>query len=121
LPDRDHGAPDPERLRRLEERLAQAKTSKAPSNARITMRHADTAWRMVIELVSGLGIGFGIGFGLDKLFGTMPVFLVLFLLLGLAAGIKVMLRTAEEMQRKAAEDGQDDLPQTRDDKRGDGS
>ena len=48
MPDRDHGAPDPERLRRLEERLAQAKTSKAPSNARITMRHADTAWRMVI-------------------------------------------------------------------------
>ena len=30
-------------------------------------------------------------------------------------------KLVEEMQRKAAEDGQDDLPQTRDDKRGDGS
>lgn len=49
----------------------------------------------------------------------MPIFLVLFLLLGLAAGIKVMLRTAEELQRKAAEDGQGDLPQARDDTRGD--
>ena len=121
MPDRDHGAPDPERLRRLEERLAQAKTSKAPSNARITMRHADTAWRMVIEMVSGLGIGFGIGYGLDWYFGTMPIFLVLFLLAGLAAGIKVMLGTAQEMQRKAAANMQGDLQKTRDDKRGDGS
>lgn len=119
MPDRNQGSPDPERLRRLEQRLAQVKTPKVPSNARITMRHADTAWRMVIELVSGLGIGFGIGFGLDKLFGTMPIFLVLFLLLGLAAGIRVMLRTAEELQRKAAEDGQGDLPQVGDDTSGD--
>ncbi|MFV0408194.1 MAG: AtpZ/AtpI family protein [Paracoccus sp. (in: a-proteobacteria)] len=79
------------------------------------------AWRIVIELVTGIGIGFGIGFGLDKLFGTMPLFLVLFLLLGLAAGVKVMLGTAEEMQRKAAEKMQGNLPQTRDDTRGDGS
>lgn len=121
MPDHDHGAPDPERLRRLEERLVQARTPKTPSNARVTMRHADTAWRMVIELVSGLGIGFGIGFGLDSFFGTMPISLVLFLLLGLAGGIKVMLGTAEELQRKAAEDVQGNLPQVRDDKRGDGS
>ncbi len=121
LPDRNDGPPDPDRLRRLEERLEKLKTPKAPSNAQMTFRHADTAWRMVIELVSGLGIGFAIGFGLDSLLGTMPVFLVLFLLGGLVAGIKVMLRTAEELQRKAAEDGQGDLPQTRDDTRGDGS
>ena len=121
MPDRDDGTPDPERLRRLEERLAQVKLPKAPTNAAINMRHADTAWRMVIELVSGLGIGFAIGYGLDSLLGTMPIFLVLFLLIGLAAGIKVMLRTAEELQRKAAQNGQGDLPQTRDDTRGDGS
>ncbi|MFV0292474.1 MAG: AtpZ/AtpI family protein [Paracoccus sp. (in: a-proteobacteria)] len=115
MPDRDHGVPDPNRLRRLEERLAQVKAPKVPSKAAVTLNHADTAWRMVIELVTGLGIGFGIGFGLDKLFGTTPVFLVLFLLAGLAAGIKVMLGTAEEMQRKAAQNMQDNLPQTRGD------
>ncbi|MFD1797482.1 AtpZ/AtpI family protein [Paracoccus aurantiacus] len=121
MPDLDRDAPDPERLRQLEERLAKANAPKGPSQASIAFGHADTAWRMVIELVSGLGIGFGIGYGLDWLFGTMPIFLVLFLLVGLAAGIKVMLGTAQEMQRRAAANMQGDLPKTRDDTRGDGS
>jgi len=52
---------------------------------------------MVIELVAGLGIGFGMGYGLDAVFGTMPFLLVVFTLLGFAAGIKTMMRTAKEM------------------------
>ena len=59
---------------------------------------AQLAWRMVIELVAGLGIGFGIGYGLDSLFGTTPIFLVLFIFLGFAAGVNVMLRSAKEIQ-----------------------
>ena len=55
---------------------------------------------MVIELVAGLGIGFGIGYGLDVLFGTLPIFMVLFTMLGLAAGVKTMLRSAREIQEK---------------------
>ena len=121
MPNRDHGGPDPDRLRRLEERLAQVKSPKTPSQTAITLNHADTAWRMVIELCSGLGIGFGIGYAVDWFFGTMPIFLVLFLLAGLAAGIKVMLGTAQELQRKAAANMQGDLQKTRDDTRGDGS
>jgi len=55
---------------------------------------------MVIELVSGLGIGLGIGIGLDRLFGTTPVLLVVFVLLGFAAGVKVMMRSAQEVQQQ---------------------
>jgi ATP synthase protein I len=55
---------------------------------------------MVIEMVSGLGIGFGIGYGLDSLFGTIPIFLVLFTMLGLAAGVKTMLNSAKEIEKK---------------------
>ena len=53
---------------------------------------------MVIELVAGLGIGFGIGFGLDVLFGTSPWLMILFIFLGFAAGVKTMMRSAEEVQ-----------------------
>ncbi len=60
---------------------------------------AQMAWRMVIELVSGLGIGFGIGYGLDALFGTTPWLMIIFIFVGLAAGVKTMMRSAEEMQR----------------------
>ncbi|MCB1339352.1 MAG: AtpZ/AtpI family protein [Maritimibacter sp.] len=63
---------------------------------------ANLAWRMVIELVAGLGIGFGIGYGLDYVLGTIPLFLVIFTLLGLAAGVKTMLASAKEVERQQA-------------------
>ena len=91
-------ARDAERLRALEQRLAQQR-----GDDRLTppgmdkFAHANQAWRMVVELVAGLGIGFGVGFGLDRLFGTTPILLVVFVFLGFAAGIKTMLRTAAEM------------------------
>lgn len=61
---------------------------------------AHIAWRMVIEIVVGIGIGCVIGYGLDHLFGTMPFLMILFIFLGFAAGIKVMMRTAAELGSK---------------------
>ncbi|MEC7256426.1 MAG: AtpZ/AtpI family protein [Pseudomonadota bacterium] len=88
-----------QRMAQLEARIAAAKQASAPQpKGSDHHTQAQLAWRMVIELVAGLGIGFGIGYGLDSLFGTLPIFLVLFTLLGLAAGIKVMLASAREIQ-----------------------
>lgn len=94
---------DAERLRRLEERLAAARAPKdeAP-HQESHYSQANLAWRMVIELVAGLAIGFGIGYGLDRLFGTTPFLLILFVFLGLAAGVKAMLRSAQEVQNQKA-------------------
>ncbi|WP_410796026.1 AtpZ/AtpI family protein [Palleronia sp. LCG004] len=83
----------------LERRLAAARKAQGPkprSDEHYSM--ANMAWRMVTELTAGLLIGFGIGYGLDYAFGTMPLFLVVFVLLGLAAGVNVMLRTAKEIE-----------------------
>lgn len=94
-----------QRMAQLEERIAaakQAEPQKAHQDEHYSQAHL--AWRMVIELVVGLGIGFGIGFGLDRLFGTLPIFLVLFTLLGLAAGIRVMMRSAAEIQKQQTAD-----------------
>jgi len=97
-----------QQLERLEAKLDAVKKRNAPK-PRVDKGVDEThlAWRMVIELVAGLGIGFGIGYGLDYAFGTLPIFLILFVLLGLAAGIKTMLRSAQELQDKkmAAEAG----------------
>ena len=90
-----------DRLRALEERIAKAKKANEPEpRADQHYTRANLAWRMVIELVAGLMIGFGIGYGLDTLLGTMPVFLVLFTLLGFAAGVQTMVRSAREIQEK---------------------
>ncbi|MCV6595541.1 MAG: AtpZ/AtpI family protein [Mangrovicoccus sp.] len=90
---------DTDRLRQLEDRIAAVKSAHEPSKPHQEEHYsqAQIAWRMVIELVAGLGIGFGIGYGLDSLFGTIPIFLVLFTFLGLAAGVKTMMRTAAEV------------------------
>jgi len=96
--------PDPDQqqqLQQLEAKLDAARKRNAPK-PRVDEHYsqANLAWRMVIELVAGLGIGFGIGYGLDLLFGTLPIFMVLFIMLGLAAGVKTMLRSAKEIQEK---------------------
>ncbi len=95
--------PDPERLKALEERIEALRGGKAEKpHQEEAYSQAQHVWRMVIELVTGLLIGFGIGYGLDSVFGTMPLFLVLFILLGFAAGVRVMLRTAAELQGNQA-------------------
>ncbi|WP_166417245.1 AtpZ/AtpI family protein [Cochlodiniinecator piscidefendens] len=104
--------PDPNRLKALDERIGALKKAQEPE-PRIDEHYstANMAWRMVIELVVGLAIGFGIGYGLDLLFGTTPILMVLFILLGFAAGVKTMLRTAREIQEeqvaKAAKETKD--------------
>ncbi|MEM8590909.1 MAG: AtpZ/AtpI family protein [Pseudomonadota bacterium] len=106
---------DPERMDALRERLEAAKARANPDRPSKETHHAmaDVAWRMVLELVTGIAFGFGIGLGLDTLFGTMPIFLVLFLMFGLAGGVSMMMRTARDLQEKqAAEEAADE--ETRD-------
>lgn len=97
--------PDQDRMRALEARIAAAKSRANPQRSKVEEHHsqAQLAWRMVIELVAGLVIGFGMGYGLDYLFGTTPWLMVVFVILGLIAGIKTMIRSANEVQRDALE------------------
>ena len=105
--------PDDARLKELEARIAKLKVSKQePHHMKKDYSQAQLAWRMVIELVAGLGIGFVIGYGIDTALGTLPIFLVIFIGLGFAAGVKTMMRSAKEVQdrqvaRAAAETKED--------------
>ena len=107
-PDRES---DP--LKNLEERIDAAK--QVQDNVPKTEEHysaAQVGWRMVTELVTGLGIGFGIGYGLDITIGSAPFMMVIFTILGFAAGIKTMMRSAREIQS-----GTTDASAAEDDKR----
>jgi ATP synthase protein I len=50
--------------------------------------------RMAADFVAGVLVGAAIGWGVDQHFGTWPWGLAAFLLLGFAAGILNVLRTA---------------------------
>ena len=105
---------DKARLEALEAKISAAKAAQAPKpRADEHYSQAQLAWRMVVELVAGLGLGFGIGFGLDYALGTSPWLMIIFIFLGFAAGIQTMMRSAKEIQEKqiaanAAEDGESD-------------
>lgn len=102
--------PDPDRLQALEKRLKQVKGKEPPpkSNTAKGFSQGEVAWRMVIELATGIMLGTAIGYGIDVLFGTLPVFLVIFSLFGFAAGVRTMLGSAKELGRKAAEAARDE-------------
>ena len=91
---------DSDPIRDLGEKIKSAKRS-YEDESKVEDHHSGLqhAWRMVIELVSGLAIGFGLGYGLDIVFGTLPIFMIVFTLLGFVAGIRTMLSTAKEVQR----------------------
>ena len=63
---------------------------------------AGFGWRMTIDLVTGVFVGAAMGWGLDSLFGTLPVFLIVMVLFGFAAGVRVMLRSVEDYQKDQA-------------------
>ena len=99
---------EPDRLRQLEEKLAAARARQAPPPRREEhYSQASQGWRMVIELVAGIGIGVAMGLGVDAVFGIRPVGLVVFTLLGFAAGVNVMMRTAREIGSDGAAFGGD--------------
>ena len=94
-----------DRLAELDRKLSEARNAGKPEPRADKDKYAamSLGWRMVIELVISVMVGAAMGWGLDSLFGTLPLFLIVFVLLGFAAGVRTMLRSAEEMQRKAAE------------------
>ena len=59
------------------------------------------AFRIVSELVVGVAVGAGVGWLLDGWLKTSPWLMVLFLILGFAAGLLNVIRTARQMQAQA--------------------
>lgn len=100
------GPDDDERLKALDERIkalkGAASTEKPHQEEHYSM--AQQGWRMVMDLVAGMLVGFVIGYGLDTLLGTLPIMLVIFTLLGFAAGVRGMLATAKEFQARQTGD-----------------
>jgi len=94
--------PDPERLKALAEKLkvAQAVPAHKKHDAG-EYSGAGPAWQMVVELTTGMAIGVILGLAMDSWTGLAPLFIVVFTLLGFAAGVRVMMQTATVHQKKA--------------------
>ena len=111
---------DPGNLRGLGERLDEAQRRIAPPASRgEPPTQMGIAFRFATELVAALLVGGAIGWGLDWLFGrygvhTKPVFLIVMVMLGAAAGIRGVMRAANEINAEIA--GKGPVPSAKDDK-----
>jgi ATP synthase protein I len=107
-----------QRLDELGERIGKARGSTSqskPVDAESRGRALGQALRLATELVVGVGVGGVIGWGLDRVLGTAPFFMVVFLILGAAAGILNVMRTAKAMQSPGPLPGKDLGPDDDDD------
>ncbi len=85
------------RLRDLDRRLdARRSTGDKPSSVEKESEKPGfaLALRLGADFVAGVVLGAALGWGVDRLFGTGPWGLTVFLLLGFAAGILTVLRSA---------------------------
>ena len=78
---------DPSFEDRLKAASERSNPAPAPSKALNDGSAMAVGLRVGVELVAALAVGLAIGFGLDRWFGTTPLMLSLFVLLGGAAGI----------------------------------
>ena len=111
------GSSDPElgdlsaRLKELSGRIAverseRAESAKPPASMQDASGYA-RGYKLVSEFAAGTLVGGLIGYGIDWLFGhfgfhTRPVFLLLFFVLGAAAGIRNVMRAATEINAEIA-------------------
>ena len=59
--------------------------------------------RIALELVAGVIVGAGIGLGLDYWLGTKPWLMIVFFVVGSAAGFMNVIRTAKAYDKRVAE------------------
>jgi ATP synthase protein I len=102
---REAGGRDPEsirqRLDKLGQQLADAKERRAAAPQSVPEARGAAlgkALRLATELVAGVAVGGFIGWALDRLFGSAPFLLIVFLILGSVAGIMNVVRSAKAMQ-----------------------
>ena len=99
-----------ERLARLDQQLSHVKKDRAfergQADSEGQSAHARASamavgLRLSSELVAGVLVGALLGWGLDRLLSTSPWGLIVFLLLGFAAGVMNVMRSAGMMAKQS--------------------
>ena len=92
------------KLKDLDDKLKNIRENTVESNSQSqAFKSAHIGWRMVLELVIGIIIGVVLGFSLDSFLNTTPIFLIILIFFGFAAGVRTMIRTAKEIDANIKE------------------
>lgn len=84
-----------DRLRRLDERLDRKQEARIASGRRQSGTAGfGYAMRLSTEFVAAILVGAALGWGIDRLVGSAPWGMIVFLMLGFCAGVLNVMRTA---------------------------
>jgi ATP synthase protein I len=91
-----------ERIKELEDKVHAREGGNGLSDEEAGRRGSalGKAFQLSVELVAGVFVGGLIGWFLDNWLGKSPLFLLIFLLLGIAAGFLNVIRAARAMSGK---------------------
>lgn len=84
MADKDSPAP----LDQLGARIREARKVVRPAGSPVTsQRQMGLAYRVLVEMIAGIGVGAFLGWVLDNWLGTLPLFIAVLVVLGFAAGM----------------------------------
>lgn len=87
-----------ERIKKLNAQRLKKMEKKVSDNAFV--RFSQVGLRVGVELVSGVLVGAGLGYALDSWLLTTPLMLIIFLLLGGAAGVLNVYKFAKAQEKE---------------------
>ena len=89
---------DDKKIKSLNQRIQKAKDASDLSQNK-PPSPVGKAMKVVVEIVAAMAVGLVIGILLDNYFDTRPIFIIIFFLLGSAAGILNVFRVAKSLQK----------------------
>ncbi len=99
---------DRKRLDELDARLRAARQGSEQPRPASMQREIGFAYRVMIEMVVGIGFGAFAGWWLDGWLGTRPILMVVLILLGFAAGVLNAYRASQAYSAGLNEPRSDD-------------
>ena len=102
---RDETDGDRKRLDELDDRLREARKGSEPPARASAQRELGVAYRVMVEMIAGVGVGGFLGWWLDHWLGTAPLLLVGLIVLGFAAGAMNAYRAIRQYTAGIDRDG----------------
>ena len=88
-------------IKKIDEFNEKERLTKTSNNFEKRGNSIGLAFRLSTELVSGIVVGSVMGWSLDKWLGSQPWFFLIFFILGIAAGIINVIKTAKNMNNES--------------------
>ena len=94
-------------LDKLQAKIDKIKGIKPVASSSSSNADMSQAVRLIIDLMAGVIMGVGCGYLLDKWLDTIPLFMIIGLFFGMAAGVKNMIISAKLIDKKLNEQQKD--------------